>query len=262
MSTYTRESDKKIRVAIAQQRILPDRDVNIMKGLSLIKRAIQVRADLVVLPEVFNTGFYTHNYELVENLEDELELILRLSEAKDMVIIAGVAEREEDKLYNSAAIVYRGEIIGKYRKTHLFPLTSEKKYFTPGNKIEVFDTPIGKVGLLICYEIRFPELARKLAKMGAEIIAVPAEFPKERIDHWRVLLQARAIENQLFVIGANCVEGDLDYGGRSMLVDPMGKVLIEGGEYQEVMMADIDLEDIDFVRSKYPFLNDLRTELL
>jgi len=254
---------EKIRVALAQQRILPDREVNIMKGMSLIKRALQVRADVVILPELFNTGFYPHNYENIEpELEEELELVLKLSSSKDIVIIAGVAEREGDDLYNSAVIIHRGEIIGKYRKTHLFPLTSEKKYFKAGDRIEVFETPVGNVGILICYELRFPELFRKLVKMGAELIVIPAEFPKERIEHWRVLLQARAIENQIFVAGVNCVEGDLDYGGHSMLVDPMGTVMVEGGDYQEVMMSDIRLGEVYEVREKYPFLNDLREELL
>lgn len=252
----------KIRLTIAQQRILPEREVNIMKGMSLIKRALQVKANIVILPELFNTGFYKHNYECVEPLEDELSLLLKISQQKDIMIIAGLAEREGDDLYNSAVIIYRGKIIGKYRKTHLFPLTDEKKYFKAGDKLEVFETPFGKIGLLICYEVRFPELSRKLVKMGAEIIAIPAEFPKERIEHWRVLLQARAIENQVFVVGVNCVEGDLDYGGHSMLVDPMGSILIEASEYQEVMMSDIRLSEVYEVREKLPFLKDLREELL
>ena len=255
-------TSNKIRVALAQQRILPDREVNIMKGMSLIKRALQVKANIVILPEVFNTGFYKHNYESVEPLEEELSLLLKISQQKDIMIIAGVAERDGDDLYNSAVIIHRGKIIGKSRKTHLFPLTDEKKHFKAGDKLEVFETPFGKIGLLICYEVRFPELSRKLVKMGAEIIAIPAEFPKERIEHWRVLLQARAIENQVFVAGVNCVEGDLDYGGHSMLVDPMGSILIEASEYQEVMMSDIRLSEVYEVRKKFPFLKDLREELL
>jgi len=255
-------ASKRIRIALAQQRIQPDKEVNIMKGLSLIKRAIQVKADLVVLPEVFNTGFYVHNYQFVDELEDELRLLLKLSEGREMVIIAGVAEKCGEKMYNSAVIIRDGEIVGKYRKTHLFPLTSEGKYFEAGSKLEVFETPVGRIGILICYEIRFPELSRKLTKLGAEMIVVPAEFPKVRIDQWRTLLKARAIENQLYVVGVNCVEGDLDYGGHSLVVDPMGSVLIEGGEYQEVAMIDVDLNYIEKVRQEYPFLEDLREEIL
>jgi len=226
-----------------------------MKGLSLIKRAIQVKANLVILPELFNTGFYEHCLSSVKELEKELEMIMKLSKERDMVIVAGVAERS-DALYNSAVVLSGGEIIGVYRKNFLFPLTREREFFKPGNRLEVFDTPVGKLGVLICYEVRFPELAKKLMKRGAEIIAIPAEFPKQRIEHWKTLLRARAIENQLFVAGVNCVEGDLEYGGNSMLVDPEGKVLVEAGVYQEVLMADIDLSEVEKTREKLPFLKD------
>lgn len=216
---------------------------------------MQVRANLVILPELFTTGFYENNLRAVKRLNEEIDLLLKLSRERDIVIVAGVAERSE-KLYNSAVIVHRGEIIGVYRKNLLFPLTKEKEVFARGKDLEVFDTPAGKIGILICYEVRFPELARRLVKKGAEIIAIPAEFPKERIEHWKTLLRARAIENQIFVAGVNCVEGDLDYGGSSMLVDPEGKVLAECGAYQEVSMTDIDLEDVQKTRERYPFLKD------
>ncbi|MCD6493341.1 MAG: carbon-nitrogen family hydrolase [Archaeoglobaceae archaeon] len=251
-----------MRVALAQLRVSPDKDVNIMKALSLIKRSMQVNADLVVLPEVFNTGFFPHNYNLIGDLKEELEFILKLSEQKEIVIIGGVAERDGENLYNTAIVIHKGKIIGKYRKTHLFPLTSEKEYFTPGDKLTVFDTPVGKIGIMICYEIRFPEIARKLIRMGAEMLVVVAEFPPQRIEHWSVLLRARAIENQVYVVGVNCVEGDLKYPGKSMLVDPLGKVVIEAGNVQEVVMADIDLGLVKEVREKFPFLNDLREEIV
>lgn len=248
-------STSKLRIALAQQRISADKEVNLMKGLSLVKRALQVRANLVILPELFTTGFYENNLRAVKGLNEEIELLLKLSKERDIVIVAGVAERSE-KLYNSAVIVHSGEIIGIYRKNLLFPLTKEKEIFTKGSGLEVFETPVGKIGILICYEVRFPELARKLVKKGAELIAIPAEFPRQRIEHWKTLLRARAIENQIFVAGVNCVEGDLDYGGNSMLIDPEGKVLAEGGIYQEILMADIDLADVQRVRESFPFLKD------
>jgi omega-amidase len=237
-----------VRIALAQQRMSADRDVNLMKGLSLIKRALQVKANLVILPELFTTGFYESNLRSVKVLEEELDLVLKLSKDKEIMIIAGVAEKS-DKLYNSAVLIHKGEIVGIYRKNLLFPLTKEKEIFSPGKGFEVFETPVGKIGILICYEIRFPELARKLVKKGAEIIAVPAEFPKERIEHWKTLLRARAIENQVFVAGVN-------YGGSSMIIDPEGKVLVEGGAYQEILMSDVDLTEVQRVREKYPFLKD------
>ncbi|MCS7144467.1 MAG: carbon-nitrogen family hydrolase [Archaeoglobaceae archaeon] len=248
-------SSSKLRIALAQQKIAPNREENLMKGLSLIKRALQLRANLVVLPELFNTGFYENNLSSVKELEEELEMVLKLSRAQEILIVAGVAEKS-DALYNSAVLINRGEILGIYRKNFLFPLTREKEFFKSGSKLEVFETPVGRIGIIICYEIRFPELAKRLMKKGAEIIVVPAEFPKQRIEHWKTLLKARAIENQLFVVGVNCVEGDLDYGGNSMLVDPEGKVLVESGTYQEVLMADIDLADVQRTREKLPFLKD------
>ncbi|AGK61684.1 putative amidohydrolase [Archaeoglobus sulfaticallidus PM70-1] len=248
--------------AIGQLRISPDRDVNLMKALSLIKRAIQVNAKLVVLPELFNTGFYPKNYELVEdNIEDEIDLILKLSERRDITIVGSVAEKENGKLYNSAVVIHRGEILGKYRKTHLFPLTEERKYFSTGNELKVVDTPVGKIGLMICYEVRFPEIARYLVRKGAEILAIPAEFPKERINHWKILLKARAIENQCFVFGANCAEGEDAYPGSSMIVDPWGNVLVEGGDRQEIIMAEIDIGEVEKTRRKFPFLRDFRNDL-
>lgn len=245
----------KLRIALAQQKITPEKDTNLMNGLNLIENALKVKANLAVLPELFSTGFYEKNLYSVEELEKELEMILKLSKGEELVIVAGVAERC-DALYNSAVVINRGKILGVYRKNLLFPLTREKEFFKPGNKVEVFETPAGRIGILICYEVRFPELARKLMKKGAEIIVVPAEFPKQRIEHWKILLRARAIENQLFVAGVNCIGGDLDYGGNSMFIDPEGKVLVEAEECQEILIADLDLNEVQRVREKYPFLKD------
>ncbi|MCS7121608.1 MAG: carbon-nitrogen family hydrolase [Archaeoglobaceae archaeon] len=242
------------RVCVVQQKILPDRNKNITNSLNLVKKAIKLKADIVVLPEVHTTGFYHKNLERVEKLNNELKSLIELS--KDTLIVAGVAERD-NYLYNSAVLIWKGEIVGKYRKNILFPLSDEKKFFKAGNKLEVFETDFGRIGVIICYEIRFPELSRKLTKMGAEMIIVPAEFPKDRIEHWKTLIKARAIENQLFVIGANCVDGNMECGGRSMIVDPMGKVLAEAGELQEVVVSDVDLKEIEKVRKEFPFLKEL-----
>ena len=249
-----------MRVAIAQIEITRDRNKNLENCLDSIEKAIKSGSDLIVLPEVSNTGFYPENYRLIkDDIREEIKDILEISMDCDTTIIAGIAERDGKNLYSSALIIHRGKIIGKYRKTHLFPLTDERKYFSAGDRIEVFDTVVGTIGIMICYEIRFPEIARKLTRLGAEIIAIPSAFPKERIYHWNILLKARAIENQLFVVGANCVGMG---GGNSMLVDPMGNVIVEGGEDQEVLIGDIDLNYLRKVREKYPFLKDLREDLI
>ncbi len=244
-------------VACAQQRIVKDVETNKSKALSLIKRAIQVGAKIVVLPEACNTGLIAENYQDTGSAEEELDLILKLSERKDILIIAGVVEKEKGKLYNSVCLVYRGEITGKYRKMLPFPLTDEINYFTPGGELKVFETPFGKIGVLVCYEIRFPELSRYLMKNGAEIIAVPAEFPSLRIEHWRTLIRARAIENQLYIIATNCVDDKGEYNGHSAIIDPYGKVLNEAGELQELIFSKINLNEVHKSRKKYPFLGDI-----
>ncbi len=245
-------------VACAQQRIGRDVETNRSKALSLIKRAIQVDAKIVVLPEACNTGLIAENYRNVGNAEEELNLILKLSERKDILIIAGVVERESGRLYNSVCLIHRGEIRGKYRKILPFPLTDEREHFTPGNELGLFETPFGRIGVLICYEIRFPELSRALMKNGAEIIAIPAEFPSARIEHWKTLIRARAIENQLYVIATNCVDDEGKYNGHSAIIDPYGKVLNEAGELQEMIFARINLEKVKESRKSYPFLDDLK----
>ena len=246
-----------IVVACAQQRITKDVEVNKSKALSLLKRAVQVNADIAILPEASNTGLHSENFLNVETAEDELNPVLRFSKGKDILIVTGVVERDEE-LYNSVCLIYDGEIIGKYRKILPFPLTDEREHFTPGKELRVFDTPVGKIGVLVCYEIRFPELARELMKKGAEILAVPAEFPAVRIEHWRVLIRARAIENQFYVAAVNCVDEKGIYNGHSAIVDPYGKVLNEAGNLQELVFSKIDLSEVERARRNYPFLDDLK----
>lgn len=246
-----------IVAACGQQRIVKDVETNKSKALSLVKRAIQVDAKIVVLPEASNTGLFPENYSSVGSAEEELDTILKLSERRGILVIAGVVEREGGKLYNSVCLVHRGEVIGKYRKILPFPLTDERRHFTPGSELKVFETPYGKVGVLVCYEVRFPEMARKLVKEGAELLVIPAEFPASRIEHWKTLIRARAIENQVFVLAANCVDPEKKYSGQSAIIDPYGRVLNEAGDLQELIFAKIDLDEVWECRRKYPFLEDL-----
>jgi omega-amidase len=139
--------------------------------------------------------------------------------------------RSGEKVYNTAYLIDRGSLAGSYRKLHLFSLMGEDRSLDSGDSIMVANTSIGKIGAMICYDLRFPELARRLALEGADIIVVPGEWPKPREEHWRTLLKARAIENQLFVIAANCcgVVGKLDFFGQSLVIGPKGEILAEGG---------------------------------
>jgi len=232
-------------VSAVQLRTSKDIVANVKKAVKIIE---STNADLIVFPELFNTGYYPENYR-----KSDITPILKASENSGAVIVAGMAEVEGSDLYNTAFVIHRGRIIGKHRKTKLFPLTHEVETFKAGDSVEIIKTPIGDLGVMICYEIRFPEIARKLTKLGAKVIAVPAVFPKERIVHWKILLRARAIENQVYVIGANCINESC--GGNSMIIDPLGRVLAEAGcEEETIISAKIDLNFVDEVRKKYPFL--------
>jgi len=217
---------------------------NVKKAVEIIESS---NADLIVFPELFNTGYYPENYR-----KSDITPVLKASEDSNAVIVAGMAEIDGDDLYNTAFVIHKGRIIGKHRKTKLFPLTHEVETFKAGDSVEVIKTPLGDLGVMICYEVRFPEIARRLTKLGAKIIAVLAVFPKERIEHWKILLRARAIENQVYVVGANCVNESC--GGNSMIIDPLGNVLAEAGKDEEVISAEIDPNFVDEVRRRYPFL--------
>jgi omega-amidase len=161
-------------------------------------------------------------------------------------------EKEEGRFYNTAFLFNdQGKMLGRYRKIHLFPPMGEDTFFTPGQDCPVFDTPLAKVGICICYDLRFPSQFADLAAKGAQIILVPARFPHPRLDHWRTLLRARAIENYLFVAGCNCI-GTFSrqlFCGHSCIISPWGETLAEAGEREGVVMAEIDLDQVEESRS-------------
>jgi predicted amidohydrolase len=218
-------------------------------------------AELVVLPEMWGTGFaYKQLNELAQRTASLVEELAELSRQYGMVIVGSLPEPHEEKVYNTAYVLDTGELKGKYRKLHLFSLMQEDRSFDAGESWLVTDTSIGRVGVFICYDLRFPELARRLALEGAEILVVPGEWPKPRQEHWRTLLRARAIENQLFVVAANCcgVVGKLDFFGMSMVIDPKGVVLAEGGYEPTSVTAVMDFDDMAAWREQIPCFRDRR----
>ncbi|MGH7792749.1 MAG: nitrilase-related carbon-nitrogen hydrolase, partial [Thermodesulfobacteriota bacterium] len=145
----------------------------------------------------------------------------------------------------------------------LFSMAGENTYFKSGGERLVVDTPLGKLGVIICYDLRFPELARGLALNGAEMLVVPAQWPKARLNHWRTLAIARAIENQSFVIACNRTGRDTkeEYPGHSLIIDPWGDVLAEGEEEEGFIIAEIDLERVNVVRRTMRCFDDRRPEV-
>jgi predicted amidohydrolase len=156
-----------------------------------------------------------------------------------------------------------GERVGAYRKVHLFAPMGDREHMTAGDALPLFDLPWGRTALAVCYDLRFPEQWRQYTWAGARLIVIPAEWPVHRVEHWRLLLRARAVENQLFVAGCNRTGTDTDgeYGGHSAAVDPWGRVLVEGGAEPGLYVATLDLDEVERARGLFTFLEDRRPEV-
>ncbi|MDO4178808.1 MAG: carbon-nitrogen family hydrolase [Phascolarctobacterium sp.] len=242
-------------------------EYNRAHGLELVREAAKEH-DLIVLPEVWTTG-YSLGWitRIAENIDGPtITALQEISRVNSCSILAGsLAMRHDGKIYNtSVAINKAGEIVNLYDKVHLFGMFNEEKFFAPGSNFNVFDLDGITCGSTICYDLRFPELYRHLALAGAKIIFCPAEWPSARGDIWDLLNKARAAENHLYMVTVNCAGTfkDAPFYGHSKVVDPMGKVLIEGSDQEEVLSVEIDLTYIDKVRNRLNALNDVRKELI
>lgn len=221
-------------------------------------------ADLVLLPEVWNIGYFAFEQYKAESEFIIGKTVRSLSDKArqhQMYIFAGsFIEREGDNLYNGTVLLNpKGEICGHYRKIHLFGIGSEeRKVLSAGDKIIVADTEFGKFGLSICYDLRFPELHRQMAAMGAEIILSCAAWPYPRVENWLILNRARAIENQCYYLTCGCagVSQGKGFIGRSMAVDPWGNVVASAGERETILQFEIDPQMVATARRELSFLRD------
>jgi predicted amidohydrolase len=253
-----------VRAAAIQFNIkLGDINANVATVRAAIGRVAAQGVQLTVLPEVWSSGFsYRDLNELAQRTPELVEEMGRLSAEYNMVLVGSLPEPDGNKVCNTAYIMDKGKLVGKYRKIHLFSLMNEDRSFTGGNQWVVADTSIGRIGVFICYDLRFPELARRLAVEGADIIVVPGEWPKPREEHWRTLLRARAIENQLFVVAANCcgITGKLDFFGMSMIIGPKGELLAEGSYEPAELVADLNFADMHAWREQISCFKDRKPE--
>jgi predicted amidohydrolase len=167
--------------------------------------------------------------------------------------------------YGNTAVYFnnQGQLLNQYSKIHLFQLMDEHLYLTGGEKLSVVETEWGLGGLSICYDLRFPEIFRAYALSGAQMVFLPSEWPHPRLAHWQTLLRARAIENQMYMIACNRVGNskNTDFFGHSCIIDPWGEIVVEAGESEILLTAEIDLGKVDAVRAKIPIFADRRPEL-
>lgn len=241
-----------------------DKKANLAKAGLFIERAARERCDVVVFPEMFNTGFSMKVSALGESENGETALFLSGSaKSYGINLIAGFAVRRagEDKDRNTAVAYGRkGELLASYTKMHPFSFAGEDLYYEAGTDTVVFNMDGVPCSIFICYDLRFPEVFRKVAP-DVRVIFVPANWPSERKEHWETLLKARAIENQCFIAGVNRTGKDgngLSYPGASHVFGPLGADICSGGEKDELLICSFNPEEVSGVRSKYPFLKDMR----
>ncbi|MCL1874446.1 MAG: carbon-nitrogen family hydrolase [Clostridiales bacterium] len=239
------------------------------KALGYLEEAAAQGAQVALLPELWNCGYDLPNLSsLAENLRGEsINLVQKLAVRHKIYVFAGtIAERKDGHYYNTQAVINnKGEIIAKYRKVHLFnPRLGEGKYFHSGDKWALAHTPWGPVGLATCYDLRFPEFSRNLALRGAEMLVFPAQWPGIRLDEWRILCQARAVENQCFVLAANRTGtdmlegGEFVYEGGSLIVAPNGHILADAGDREGVFPAELDWGLLQAIRQRNNVFADRR----
>lgn len=251
-----------------------DFEKNIEKSIFYINKAIEVGSKFISLPEVFtyigNLGDREKNY--AQNLNSELVNNLKEICKKNKIFLVTGSFHEnienESKKYNTSLLIDdNGTILSEYRKIHLFDASFSKESYKESDEfksgsieqIKVINTAYGKIGLSICYDLRFPELYRELSNLGAEIVFVPSAFTmRTGKEHWEILLRARAIENQVYIVAPNQFgfhnEQKESYGN-SMIVDPWGKVIARASDKEGIITADIDLDYLKKVRDSIPCLS-------
>jgi predicted amidohydrolase len=245
-------------VAVAQmQPRLGGNERNLDAGLARLEEAVAAGAELLVLPECAIPGYMFGSLEEAMPFAEEIpgpttEALEAACRRLGAHVVCGLLERDGDVLYNAAVLVGPDGVIGSYRKTHL-PFLGVDRFTTPGEELHVFDTPLGRIGLEICYDLRFPEVTRTLALRGADIVAHPTNFPMAAKVQTEVITRARAAENRIYLLTANRVGKERwgEFCGWSQIVDPFGKRLAEADETEEkLLVAEIELEkarDKDYV---------------
>lgn len=222
------------------------------------------RSDLLLLPEIWPTGFFCfEDYARdAEPVDGPIATALRAKAAELAchMLIGSFVESEGDSLFNATLLVNpEGEILAKYRKIHLFGYQSrERELLTAGTEIAVAPTPWGNIGVSTCYDLRFPELYRKMVDQDCRLFLVTSAWPLVRLEPWTLFNRVRALENLSYLVSCNCAGVDLgtQYAGHSMIVDPLGKIVAEGSEEECFVSAEIDMSSVEAIRKEFSALHD------
>ena len=240
---------------------------NFEKTHALLEHANIENNSLIVLPEMFATGFSMHVESIGESKSGETETFLRsLAIDYRSYIVGGLTIRSPDGLGRNEAVVCdpSGKVIARYCKLHPFTFGGETKYYESGESLITFQWGDFTVAPFICYDLRFPEVFRWAVLRTADLFIVIANWPQARESHWITLLTARAIENQAYMVGVNRCGTDpkLSYSGRSLILDPRGKQIADAGIHERLIEAELDHSSLLTYRSEFPALSDIRSRYM
>ena len=267
----------KIKLALCQMNVVDDKEANLEKASSMISDSVSNNADFIILPEMFNCPY--SNDKFIEYCEEEkssftLSRIAKLACDNNVYILAGsIPEKEEDRIFNTSYLFDKeGNIISKHRKMHLFDIDvkdkitfKESDVLTAGNEFSIAETEVGKIGIGICYDVRFVELARIMVENGALILFYPGAFNMTTGPaHWELLFRARALDNQVFCVGvAPALNEAASYHsyGHSIVTNPWGEVIAQADEKEDLIICEIDLSEIKKIREEIPLLKNKRNDL-
>lgn len=257
-----------LRIALAQIPVEHGKpEENYKKVDQYLSKAAQAKVDVVVLPELWNTGYDLARLEEIADVEGKRTKEFLQAKAQDYkvnIVGGSVAIKEHEQFYNTTYIVDKqGKLISEYRKVHLFRLMDEDKYLAAGDQKNVFELAGVKSASFICYDIRFPEWLRTVAKEKLSIIYVVAQWPQTRIEQWKALLVARAIENQAYVVAVNRVGDNPDnkFNGHSLIINPLGEVLSDSGDQETLTVYDLDTSEMEKFTQQIHVFEDRRPEL-
>ena len=243
-------------------------DENFGHGAKLTAQAAKSSPDVILLPETWNTGFYPEQglKDMAQGAAERVQSeIGSLAKKHAVNIIAGsVSDMRDGNVYNTSLVFDRkGQCIASYSKTHLFSPMGENRHYSPGNSLCTFELDGIKAGLIICYDIRFPELTRSLALKGMDVLFCVSQWPDVRIPHLHALAAARAIENQAFVACCNSCgkAGQTQYGGCSIIINPLGGTIALAGADEQLLMGEADIFTLPSIRSAIPVFEDRRQDL-
>ncbi|HKX31833.1 MAG TPA: carbon-nitrogen family hydrolase [Blastocatellia bacterium] len=254
-------------IALQLDIVWEQKAANHAKVQSMIEKARPQPGTLLVLPEMFATGFSMNVAEIHDTDTQETQRFLaQIAKAHRLYLMAGVVTRTPEGRGRNEAVIYspEGVEIGRYHKLHPFSIGGESAHYAAGDRLCVVEIERFRVAPMICYDLRFPEIFRAAVKLGANLYPVIASWPGLREEHWVTLLKARAIENQAYVIGVNRCGSDpkLKYPGRSMIIDPHGRIMVDAGREEVLIGAQLNLEELSSYRQDFPILPDLRSDFV